>query len=99
MNKKVIDNTFLFFHNLNIERGSAAFRYFSEDLTNPILMSHETLRSMGALTQYHTSVSPAFNTIMKQMIKYAMVRVNLEAFSMESAADADVKYDGYYSVI
>jgi len=33
------------------------------------------------------------------MLKYAMVRINLEAFSMDSAADADVKYDGYHSVI
>ena len=33
------------------------------------------------------------------MTKYAMVRINLEAFSMDSAADADVKYDGYHSVI
>jgi len=33
------------------------------------------------------------------MLKYAMIRVNLEAFSMESAADSDVKYDGYHSVI
>ena len=49
MNKKFVENTFVFFHNLNVERGSAAFRYFSEDLTNPILMSHETLRSMSAL--------------------------------------------------
>lgn len=33
------------------------------------------------------------------MLKYALVRINLEAFSMDSAADADVKYDGYHSVI
>lgn len=49
MNKKFIENTFVFFNNLNIERGSAAFRYFSEDLSNPVLMTHETLRSMSAL--------------------------------------------------
>ena len=54
---------------------------------------------MSALSQYDTSVSPSFNTLLKQMLKYAMIRVNLEAFSMESAADADVKYDGYHSVI
>lgn len=33
------------------------------------------------------------------MTKYAMMRINLEAYSMESAADMDVKYDGYHSVI
>ena len=50
MNGLFNDDTFVFFHNLNLERGSAAYRYFSEDLINPILMTHETLRSMGALT-------------------------------------------------
>lgn len=33
------------------------------------------------------------------MTKYAMIRVNLEAYSMESLADTDVKYDGYHSVL
>lgn len=28
-----------------------------------------------------------------------MIRVNLEAYSMESVADMDVKYDGYHSSI
>lgn len=28
-----------------------------------------------------------------------MIRINLEAYSMESAADADCVYDGYYSII
>ena len=50
---------------MNLERGSAAYRYFSEDLTNPVLMTHETLRSMSALSQYDTSVSPSFNTLLK----------------------------------
>ena len=31
------------------------------------------------------------------MIKYAFVRVNLEAFKMDSAQDRDVIYDGYNS--
>jgi len=65
MNKKYTNDTFVFFNNFNIERGSAAYRYYSEDLTNPILMAHETLRSMSALSQYDTSVSPAFNTLLK----------------------------------
>ena len=34
---------------------------------------------------------------MKQMIKYAMIRVNLEAFKQESVHDSDVIYDGYNS--
>ena len=34
---------------------------------------------------------------MKQMIKYAMIRVNLEAFKQESVNDSDVIYDGYNS--
>jgi hypothetical protein len=49
MNGKFTDDIFVFFNNLNIERGSAAFRYFSEDFTNVNLMRHETLRSMNAL--------------------------------------------------
>ena len=31
------------------------------------------------------------------MIKYAFVRVNLEAFKMDSSQDRDVIYDGYNS--
>ena len=31
------------------------------------------------------------------MIKYSFVRVNLEAFKMDSAQDRDVIYDGYNS--
>ena len=50
MNKRQVENRFVFFYNLNLNRGSAAYRYFSEDLTNPILMTHETLRSMSALS-------------------------------------------------
>lgn len=50
MNRKHIENKFVFFDKLNLERGSAAYRYFSEDLTNPVLMRHETLRSMSALS-------------------------------------------------
>lgn len=36
---------------------------------------------------------------MKMMTKYAMVRINLEAYSTESIGDAEVVYDGYYSVM
>ena len=48
-NKKHTDSEFIFFHNFNLIRGSSQYRYFSEDLTNPVLMRHETLRSMCAL--------------------------------------------------
>jgi len=33
------------------------------------------------------------------MDKYAMVRINLEAYSTESVGDADAYYDGYYSTL
>ena len=36
---------------------------------------------------------------MKMMCRYAMVRINLEAYSTESLGDADVVFDGYYSVM
>jgi hypothetical protein len=39
---------------------------------------------MGALQQYDTSVSPSLNTLLKMMQKYAMVLINIEAYSMES---------------
>jgi len=32
------------------------------------------------------------------MCKYAMVRINLEAYSTECAGDSDVIYDGYHSL-
>ena len=37
------------------------------------------------------------NDVMKMMTKYAMIRVNLEAFKQESLADKEVLYDGYTS--
>ena len=49
LNKKFNDEEFVFFSDLNLERGSAAYRYFSEDLTNPVMMKHEILRSVCAL--------------------------------------------------
>jgi len=33
------------------------------------------------------------------MTKYAMIRVNLEAYSTESVADSEVVLDGYYSLM
>jgi hypothetical protein len=42
-------------------------------------------------------VSPSLNTISKMMDKYAMIRINLEAYSTEHTGDADCVYDGYYS--
>lgn len=35
---------------------------------------------------------------MKMMTKYAMIRINLEAFKQESLDDKDVLYDGYTSI-
>ena len=48
-NKKYTDEEFIFFSNLNIERGSSAFRYFAENMTDPAMMRHECLRSVCAL--------------------------------------------------
>jgi len=33
------------------------------------------------------------------MTKYAMVRINLEAYSTESVGDSEVILDGYYSLM
>lgn len=49
MNKKFNDDEFVFFSDLNLERGSAAYAYFSENLNNPVMMKHEILRSVCAL--------------------------------------------------
>lgn len=44
-------------------------------------------------------MSPSFNLLIKQMIKYAFVRVNLEAYKQESLSEGDVVCDGYNSEI
>lgn len=41
------------------------------------MMRHETLVSTNAIQQMTDSDSPSFNTIMKQMMKYAYVRIDL----------------------
>ena len=77
-------DTFVFFHNFNVIRGNQAQQYFCEPLCDPVMFRRETLRSFNVLQQYQSSLSPSFNTMMKQMTKYAMVRVNLEAYKQES---------------
>lgn len=48
-NKENISNTFIFFNDFNLIRGSQSNKYFTNNLSNPMLMRHETLRSMNAL--------------------------------------------------
>ena len=62
-------------------------------------MMRETERSYNVLQQYQSSMSPSFNLLIKQMIKYAFVRVNLEAYKQESLSEGDVVCDGYNSEI
>jgi hypothetical protein len=44
-----LDEEFTFFNDLNIERGNAASRFFSDKLADPYMMRHESLRSTNAL--------------------------------------------------
>ena len=97
MNGVYTQDEFVFPSELNLIRGNDQNRYFSDVIADYTMFMRETLRSYGMLQQYSESLSPSFNKPLKQLTKFAMIRINLEAFKQESALDQDVIYDGYNS--
>ena len=97
MNGTYTQDEFVFPSELNLIRGNDQNRYFSDVIADYTMFMRETLRSYGMLQQYSESLSPSFNKPLKQLTKFAMIRINLEAFKQESALDQDVIYDGYNS--
>lgn len=68
---------FKYFYNLNLERGNADGRFFTDSVIDPIAARHESLRSTNALTQLAKSDAQSLNTIMEMMETYAMIRIDL----------------------
>ena len=84
----------MFFNDFNLVRGQNTNNFFTEDISDPVMFKHELLRSMGSLKQFDNSPSQSLNNIMKMMTKWAVVRINLEAFKNETVEGVDPIYDG-----
>ncbi|CAL6055126.1 Conserved_hypothetical protein [Hexamita inflata] len=98
---KIINGTydqneeFNWFQTFNLWKGNRSNALFSQDLDNMTQFKCEMLRGLNLYNQYSRGMI-SYNSMLKLMCQYALMTLNLEAFSIDT--NEDVVNDGVDSI-
>ncbi|CAL6009730.1 Conserved_hypothetical protein [Hexamita inflata] len=98
---KIINGTydqneeFNWFQTFNLWKGNRSNALFSQDLDNLTQFKCEMLRGLNLYNQYSRGMI-SYNSMLKLMCQYALMTLNLEAFSIDT--NEDVVNDGVDSI-